>query len=240
MSLPTVEPHEHVELTAPQRRVVGALIEKQRTTPADYPLSPNALMRACNQSTSRDPVVDYDQATVERVCAELKGLGLVRFVHQSGRVVTRYRHVLDEALDLDDAQLAVLAVLLLRGPQTVGEVKSRTERLATFGSTDEVVEVLERLRTRVPALAAPAARRAGHKENRWLALMGDDGDSADVAGDEPVADAVRFAPAPDADSDTGSEAPAGTDALSQVASLRTEVAELRRMVESLRAELGVD
>src|SRR5665213_4401191 len=121
------------ELPADEVRVLGSLIEKRLTTPQQYPLTLNALVLACNQTSNRDPVVHYDESVVESALSQLKDQRLVRFVLPShGRSVVRYRHVLDEVLGVDDRQLALLAVLLLRGPQTVGELRTRTERMVDF------------------------------------------------------------------------------------------------------------
>ncbi len=232
-------------LSAEQRRVVGALIEKQHTTPDDYPLSPNSLMRATNQSTSRDPVVDYDQHRVEAVAAQLKELGLVRFVHRQGRVTTRYRHVLDEALGLDPPRLTIVAVLLLRGPQTAGELKTRTERLHRFRDVAEVQSVLESLAARTPPLVAAVGRRAGQKEARWVDLLGivdaGDGSAPDrTSVDRPPASertttAVDPVERPGAGGAAGIPSPSSAtqDLAGEVAALRREVAELRAVVESL-------
>ena len=126
-----------MELSPECARVLGALIEKGLATPQQYPLTINALQAACNQTSNREPVADYDESTVLVALDELKDRKLVRFVLPShGRSVIRYRQVLDEKLALDDRQCAVLAVLLLRGPQTVGEIRIRTERMATFDSLE--------------------------------------------------------------------------------------------------------
>src|SRR5262245_16688550 len=126
-------------LTPEQGRVIGTLIEKQLTTPQQYPLTLNALVLGCNQSSNREPVVRYDERTVEGGLATLKDEGLVRFVHPShGRSVIRYRQVLDEKVGLDDQGLALVGVLLLRGPQTLGEMRTRTDRMADFDGMSSV------------------------------------------------------------------------------------------------------
>ena len=163
-------------------RVLGALVEKALTTPQQYPLTANALQAACNQTSNREPVVDYDETTVQAALDALKDLHLVRFVLPShGRSVVRYRHVLDEALGLDNRQCAILAMLLLRGPQTIGELRTRTERMAQFDSLDEVEHELELLGSREESLAANVGRRPGQKEERWATPL-----VAAVAG-SPVA-----------------------------------------------------
>src|SRR5271165_6337389 len=127
-----------MKLSPVEARVIGSLAEKQLTTPQQYPLTLNALVLACNQSSNREPVVDYDDTIVETALSTLKDAKLLRFVHPShGRSVTRYRQVMDEHFGLDARGLAVLAVLILRGPQTLGELRARTERMADFEHIDD-------------------------------------------------------------------------------------------------------
>src|SRR6266513_5735965 len=133
------------ELTAPEQRVFGCLIEKRWTTPEQYPLSLNALRLACNQSTNRDPVTDYDEATVREAAQRLFRYGLTRLASGHGSRATKYRHLAEEALGLGREELAVLAVLLLRGPQTPGELKARSERMAQLGSLPDVWRVLSEM-----------------------------------------------------------------------------------------------
>ena len=166
-----------VQLDAEEGRVIGSLIEKQLTTPQQYPLTLNSLVLACNQSSNRDPAVSYEERTVEQTLAALKTAGLVRFVHPShGRSVIRYRQVLDERLALDETELALVAVLLLRGPQTVGELRIRTERMATFDGITGVETELGRLLAQpeplvaAPAPADPVKKRSGgcSSSRPWL------------------------------------------------------------------------
>ena len=164
-------------------RVLGCLIEKQRTTPDAYPLSLNALRLACNQSTNRDPVVDYDEETIRAALQRLGGRGWTRLARGAGSRAVKYRHLFGEALGLDDADLALLAVLMLRGPQTLGELKSRTERLHRFESIAAVEEALISLGER--ELVARLPRRPGQKEERFAHLLGGDADEA-TAGAAPV------------------------------------------------------
>lgn len=167
-----IEVPDDLELTAPQARVLGVLVEKQVTTPDSYPMTLKALTTACNQSTNRDPVVDYDPQLVETTLMALKGKGLARIVHPgAGERVTKYRHVAHEALHLDDSESAVLCVLLLRGAQTVAELKARTERLHPFASPAEVEATLERLAGREPPMVRQLERQPGQKERRWLQLV---------------------------------------------------------------------
>ncbi len=163
-----------MDLDPVEIRVVGSLAEKQLTTPQQYPLTLNALLLACNQTTNRDPVVSYDEALVEAALASLKERRLVRFVHPShGRSAIRYRQVLDEMLGLDVRQLALVAVLVLRGPQTAGELRARTERMAGFEGVADVEHELEQLAARED-LVLRLPRRAGHKEDRFAHLLGGD------------------------------------------------------------------
>lgn len=161
-----------LELTAPQARVLGCLIEKQLTTPDAYPLTLKALTAACNQTTNRDPVVQYDPQLVETTTLALKGKGLARVVHPgSGERATRYRQVADEALGLDPAERALLCVLLVRGSQTVVELRTRCERLHPFASPADVEAVLERMTSGERPLVAKVERQPGQKEHRWIQLL---------------------------------------------------------------------
>ena len=210
-------------LTPPAARVLGALIEKQLTTPQQYPLTMNALLSACNQTSSRNPVVSYDERLVDTTLHGLKSRGLVRFVHPShGRSVTRFRQVLEEVIRLDEAELALLAVLLLRGPQTVGELRSRTDRMAEFADLRQVEEVLSAMADRDEPLTARMAREPGRKEERWTQLMA------------PETGAV-LAPPSERDDATGADR--GPSLAAQVAALQDEVAALRRDVDALKASL---
>src|SRR5437764_15174627 len=130
------------ELTPPEQRVLGCLIEKRWTTPDQYPLSLNALRLACNQATNRDPVTHYDESTVREAAQRLSRYGLARLASGHGSRATKYRHLAEEGLGLGREELAVLAVLILRGPQTPGEIKTRSERMASLGSLDEVEQAL--------------------------------------------------------------------------------------------------
>jgi len=168
------------EPDAVEIRVVACLVEKQRTTPDVYPLSLNALRLACNQSTNRDPVVDYDETTVSEALRRTALRGWTRLASGAGSRARKYRHLLGEALDVDSGELAVLAVLMLRGAQTPGELKGRTERLEGFADLAAVQEVLERLIDRGFAIRHP--RRAGQKEDRYEQVLGGD-DAIDLVPD---------------------------------------------------------
>ena len=175
-------------------RVLGCLIEKQRTTPDVYPLSLNALRLACNQSTNRDPVVEYDEPTIRDALQRLSARGWVRLASGPGSRAVKYRHLFDEALHVSGPEISLLAVLMLRGPQTLGELKTRTERLHGFESTAEVDEALRGLAQR--ELVAQLDRRPGQKEERWTELLGSDAEpaapaAAQVASD-PLEERVRL------------------------------------------------
>ena len=162
------------ELTPPEQRVLGCLIEKRWTTPEQYPLSLNALRLACNQSTNRDPVTHYEETTVREAAQRLSLYGLTRLASGHGSRAIKYRHLAEEALGLGREELAVLAVLLLRGPQTPGELKARTERMAPLASLADVERVLGALSER--GYARRLGRRPGQKEDRFEHLLGGAGE----------------------------------------------------------------
>jgi uncharacterized protein len=159
-----------VEPDAVEIRVVGCLIEKQRTTPDAYPLSLNSLRLACSQSTNRDPVVDYEEATVAEALRRLALRGWTRLASGAGSRARKYRHLMAEALGADDAELALLGVLMLRGAQTPGELKQRSERLHGFADLAAVQATLDRLVER--GYVARHERRPGQKELRYEQLLG--------------------------------------------------------------------
>ena len=201
-------------------RVLGSLIEKEITTPDNYPLTLNSLVAACNQSSNREPVLSLDEATVAHTLEDLRKRSLVRAVQRSDSRVMRYRHLLTESMTLSAAETAALCVLMLRGAQTVGEIKTRTARLYEFPDLGAVEATLEGLIERQPAaLVARLPRRPGQKEVRFAHLL---------AG-EPEQDAT--AAMPDA------QQPERIDTLEQsVDALRAEVAELRARFEEFRRE----
>jgi uncharacterized protein YceH (UPF0502 family) len=160
-------------LTPEEQRVLGSLLEKQTTVPASYPLSANALRTACNQTSAREPVLDLDQATVESTARALKERGLLRIVwSDSGRRTLKYHQTLDERLGLESDERALLTVLLLRGPQAPGELRTRTERLHGFADRGQVEECLRRMAARPAPLVRELARRPGQQDHRWVHLLG--------------------------------------------------------------------
>ena len=160
-----------MELTAEEGRILGALVEKELTTPQGYPLTDNALLAACNQTTSRDPVVTYDLATLRTAVRSLREQGLLRTVHRTGERSDKHRHELPASLDLSHEQVVVLAVLLLRGAQTAAELRARSERMHAFASTEQVERVLAELAGRTEPLAQRLERQPGRKEPRWVQLL---------------------------------------------------------------------
>ena len=160
-----MQPPDAVEL-----RVLGCLIEKQRTTPDVYPLSLNSLRLACNQATNRDPVVDYDERTIRDGLQRLAARRWTRLASDAGSRATKYRHLLDETLEVNPPQISLLAVLMLRGAQTPGELKARTERLFPFADLDQVQVALDELAER--RLVMRLERRPGQKEERWIQILG--------------------------------------------------------------------
>ena len=214
-----------MELTAEQGRVLGCLVEKQLTTPQLYPLTDNALVAACNQTTARDPVVSYDVATVRLAVRSLREQGLLRTVHRTGERSDKHQHQLDAELGLSQPELVLLAVLLLRGPQTLGELRARTERMHPFATVEEVERTLEALAARDEPLVMRLERQPGRKEARYdqLLVTAAAGPAASPAG-EPSASAPAATTEP-----TASLA----DVLTELAALRAEVGELRQRVDEL-------
>jgi len=198
-----------VDLTAEEVRVLGALVEKQRTTPDQYPLSLNSLRLACNQSTNRDPVVEFDEHTIRQALERLARRRWVRLASGAGSRATKYRHLLDEALELSAPEISVLAVLMLRGAQTPGELRTRTERLHRFPGHEDLMATIDSLIGR--DLAVRLERRPGQKEERYTHQLDE--------GAEPAAVTEGTVP-----SVTLEE---------RVSRLEAELAELRSTVEAL-------
>lgn len=213
-----------MEPDAVEIRVVGCLVEKQRTTPDAYPLSLNALRLACNQSTNRDPVVEYDEATVSDALRRLALRGWTRLTSGAGSRARKYRHLLPEALGVSDEELALLAVLMLRGPQTPGELKQRAERLHSFPDLATVQETLGRLLER--ELVVRHSRRPGQKEDRYQQVLGGaaEGEERAVPADEasPVVEAT----------------PPSSGDENRMDRIERELADLRAELARLREALG--
>jgi uncharacterized protein YceH (UPF0502 family) len=213
----------HPPLTDIEVRILGSLLEKEATTPDNYPLSLNALLLACNQTTNREPVLRLDEDALVPAAVALRRRGLVRQIQPVGSRVTKFEHLLGEEMQLGRRELAILGVLMLRGPQTPGELHARTERLYPFADIPDLEGVLESLMARQPEpLVARLPRRPGQKEVRYAHLL---------AGDPPHSDAPATAeprafPAPRADAEDD-----------RVAALERTVEELRAEVATLRADL---
>jgi uncharacterized protein len=234
-----------VVLTPEEGRVLGCLVEKQLTTPHQYPLTDNALIAACNQTTSRDPVVRYDLTTVRLAVRSLREKDLVRTVHRSGERSDKHQHELPTAMQLPPAEVALLAVLLLRGPQTAAELRARTERMHAFGSVEDVEDVLAALSARERPLVARLPRQPGRREDRYAELLVEAGASAPAAsvdaatgGSAPGSGHRSPAPEPLPGPVDGRTAPDPPAQGHDVARLAVEVAALREAVAALREEVA--
>ncbi|HTV11009.1 MAG TPA: DUF480 domain-containing protein [Acidimicrobiales bacterium] len=222
-----------MRLSPEEARVIASLTEKQLTTPQQYPLTAASLLVACNQSSNRAPVVHYDERTVNNALATLKAAGLVRFVHPShGRSVTRYEQLLGEQLAISNEQLALLGVLMLRGAQTVGELRSRTERMCDFEGMAQVELELERLSKLPEPLVTRVLRRPGQKEERWAQLLSDSSEGPLSSAALPGSAVSALGPG----AKDGPEPQAGADLAAQVDQLRAELADLRAQLDALRRD----
>jgi len=213
-------------LTEIETRVLGSLIEKDITTPDYYPLSLNALVNACNQKNNRDPVMTLDETAVRDALATLQEKRMAGPASGADSRVTKFEHRLQEVFNFDRREIAILCVLLLRGPQTPGELRSRTDRMYHFEALEDVVSTLDRLAHREPPLAAILPRQPGTKESRYMHLfsgappMSDVGENVSVAG----------APSP---------ATAGANSTAdRLAMLEEEVARLREELAEVQQQLG--
>lgn len=212
-------------LTPIQARVLGALAEKAATVPETYPMTLNGLQSACNQRNSREPVTEYDSGEITRTLDGLKADGLVRFVHPSGGArSTKYRHVLDEQLDLDPGELALVTVLLLRGPQTLAELRTRTERAFAFDDVNQVDATLTALASRQAPVVVHLERRPGQKETRWMHLL-----AGEFVDDAPIA----MASASDTSATVAPTAPQDPALSARVASLEAQVEAMTRFLGDL-------
>jgi uncharacterized protein YceH (UPF0502 family) len=212
----------NILLSDVETRVLGSLIEKDITTPDYYPLSLNALVNACNQKNNRDPVMNLDQEVVREALSTLQEKRLAGPTSSADSRVTKYEHRIQEVFNFTRGETAVLCVLLLRGPQTPGELRGRTERMHRFEDLTEVQSSLQRLMQRDPALARVLPRQPGTKESRYKHLLaGDVEDAADVARTPTPA----FVPSNSADAD-------------RIARLEAELADLQKEVADLKQQLG--
>jgi uncharacterized protein YceH (UPF0502 family) len=205
-----------VQLNHIEARVLGSLIEKERATPDYYPMTLNSLVAACNQSTNRDPIVAYDEATVGSALDQLREKKLASLVHTAGARVPKHRHRLLESYDLDDRQVALLCVLLLRGPQTAGELRSRIERLCGVSEIMQVETALNEMCAAHEPLVRVLPARAGQKEKRFVHLLCGEPDIAESA---PVRGLIHRPPPTD-----------------ELAELKSEVARLQTELDALREE----
>jgi len=221
-----------MDLSAAETRVLGCLLEKQHTTPEAYPLTLNALRLACNQSTNRDPVVDYDDTAIRVALHRLERRGFTRLASGRGSRAPKYRHLLADALPMGEDEQGLMCVLMLRGPQTPGELKQRAERIHAFAGLEEVNDTLRRLIAR--GLVARLERRPGQKEERYAQLL-EDRAGEDVAEAGHAAAAHASGDAASSASD-GQAAPGLAAAHDPVASLHDRVARLEREMADLRAD----
>jgi hypothetical protein len=220
-------PTEPIVLNPAEARVLGALIEKEVTTPDYYPLSLNALVNACNQRSNRDPVMDLDEEAVRQALHGLEDLRLAGRARGADGRVTKYEHWLGEAFNFSRAEMALVCVLLLRGPQTPGELRGRTERLHRFDEIGEVLAGLQKLMDRDPALVAVLPRQPGTKESRYAHLLSGGVESLPLEAAGPAF--TR--------SDRGPEAPLDAGQEERILQLEATVAELRREVTDLRKKI---
>jgi uncharacterized protein len=214
-------------LTETEVRVLGSLIEKDITTPDYYPLSLNALVNACNQKNNRDPVMSLDENSVSSALSTLQEKRFAGPASGADSRVTKYEHRLQEVFNFDRREIAILCVLLLRGPQTPGELRSRTERMYRFEALDDIVSTLDRLSLRQPPLAAVLPRQPGTKESRYMHLFAGDAPAVDIS----VPDVARASSSAEA-SPTGRLSQLEDD----VQQLRKEVAEMQQQLASFRKQ----
>ncbi len=201
-------------LTETEARVVGSLIEKQLTTPEYYPLTINALVNACNQKSNRDPIVNFDETTVQKALDSLRDKNVVYVFYGSTSRVPKYKHILPDVLELEPSETAALCVLLLRGPQTIGEIRGRTGRLYDFRDLADVASTLDALAGRDEPLIVKLPRAAGQSESRYAHLL-----CGEVTSYEPAADRPTRS----------------SDNIERFEKLENEVAELRLEIENFKS-----
>ena len=215
----------NIVLNQVECRVLGSLVEKEASTPEYYPLSLNALVNACNQKSNRDPVMNLDEAAVHEALHSLEGQSLVRSVSPADSRVTKYEHRLQEAFNFYRHEIAILCLLLLRGPQTPGELRSRSERMHSFDDLGAVQSSLQHLMKREPPLVKPLPRQPGTKETRYAHLL-----SGEVAPAEPE---------PKVERDIGGGSVDGNRVSKleeEIAALRNEIAELKQQFALFRKQ----
>lgn len=210
----------HFELSPVETRVLGCLLEKERLTPENYPISLHSLTAACNQSTNREPVTSYEERMVDDALTSLRGEKLAIMIHAAGARVQKYRHNLPEHYELSSREIALLCVLMLRGPQTPGELRQRTERLHSFASLEDVENALQELTRGNEPLARLLPARPGQKERRYVQLLSGEPSEETLAG--PVASTEAGEP--------------GVSRSARIEALEHEVGKLRGEVEGLRAQ----
>jgi uncharacterized protein YceH (UPF0502 family) len=209
---------EIMALTETEIRVLGSLVEKQLTTPEYYPLTLNALVAACNQKSNRDPVVSFDEITVSSTLEALRDKNLVYVFYGSNSRVVKYKHMLPNVYELDPADVAVMDVLMLRGPQTVGEIRGRTDRLFEFSDLSQVQETLDKLAHRDEPLVVRLERQAGQKDARYAHLLSGEIDIAALS--------------------TPRERSAGGGSTARIEKLETEIESLKADIASIREEFA--
>jgi len=214
----------NIVLNPAEARVLGALVEKDITTPDYYPLSLNALINACNQKNNREPVTNFDEETVRLALRNLSDKRLAGPASGADGRVTKYEHRMQEVFNFTRQETALICVLLLRGPQTPGELRGRTERMYQFEHLDDVLSGLQQLMRREPPLAKALGRRPGTKEIRYAHLL-----SGDVEAWEPPAESASFSPG-------SADAERLIQLEEQVAALRNEVAELKQQMANFRKQ----
>jgi uncharacterized protein YceH (UPF0502 family) len=205
-------------LTETEVRVLGSLVEKQLTTPEYYPLTLNALVAACNQKSNRDPVVSYDESTVSSTLESLRDKNLVYVFYGSNSRVVKYKHMLPNVYELDASEVAVIDVLMLRGPQTVGEIRGRTDRLYEFSDLSQVQETLDKLAHRDEPLVVKLERQVGQKDARYAHLLSGEVDIANIP-------ATR-------------ERSGGGGSAERIEKLEAEIASLKAEFEAIKTELA--
>jgi len=227
--MPPLDPDQSlpIVLTPAEARVLGALIEKEVTTPEYYPLSLNALINACNQRSNREPVMNLDEEAVRQALHGLEDQHLAGRARSADGRVPKYEHWLGEAFNFSRAEMALVCVLLLRGPQTPGELRGRTERLHRFDEISEVLAGLQKLMERTPPLVAILPRQPGTKESRYAHLLSGGIDSISAATAEPAY----------ARREAGEDASLSAESIERIARLESTVTELRQEMAALRQKI---